>query len=535
MLSKLVLQVSQNLESTSPVDFMSRYQAGELGRFFPLSPGDFAAALNLPRVTDRVTLAQALGRYAESLGAPDAVFASLLQLEHPKSRAVLTGQQAGLLLGPNYSLAKAVTAIKLAKQLSTEDKPVVPIFWLASQDHDSAEINHSYLLDLNEELKRLELSLPEGVSAGKIVFETKWLEQIIAEIKTLRSKEAYAQDVIALLKRSAAKARSFADWFAAILYELLGDEGLIIINPLDADIAPMFVPLLEAELEQALVSSQRINQAAENLKALHVTPQLGRGEDATNLFIEEQFAGQPQRQLLRFDGRNFYTPSERYTLAELKEILATEPARITPAAGLRPITQDAVLPTAVMVVGPGELRYFAQLRGVYELHDVAMPLIWPRASVTVLEPPVMRIMSKYNLSLKDIEAAFAESRAELLLKLHGYGEKFERDIAELKRLTALLLADVQAIDPTLQRSVSRSEARIEELIAQLKAKTATALAKQDSIINRQFDRLKAQLMPNGTAQERLLSPFSFFLKFGIEPVMQAFLTLPPQGHRELRF
>lgn len=459
------------------------------------------------------------------------MFASLELLEHPESRAVVTGQQVGLLLGPTYTLSKAVTAINLAKRLSTEDRPVVPIFWLASQDHDAEEVNHTYLLDLDEHLHRLELPLPKGVPAGRIKLRGTWMGRILEELDRLSFIDAHRDETVALLQRAWKRAHTFADLFAAILCELLGNEGLILVNPLEPEVAPLFREVLAAELDAPLASSEAINGAAERLRAQGVTPQLGRGEGATNLFLEED----EERHLLRFDTRTFYTDTKTYSREALLDILETTPSRLTPAAGLRPITQDAALPTAVTVVGPGELRYFAQLEGVYERHGVAMPLIWPRATVTVLEPPVRRILDGFGITAERFQRAPVEVSRELLLELHGHAEAFEKGLGTIEGAIEELLEHVRAIDPTLLRTVSRGEGYLERTIQRLRTKSADALRRKDGTVTRQLGRLEAHLLPTGAPQERVLSPFSLFLKFGITPVLEAFLSLPPEGDHTVRF
>lgn len=515
--------------TSRPSDFTTSYLAGELGDFYALAPGDLDAALHLPRNADRAPLASALQAYAERLGAPQRVYAQLELLRHPDSRAVLTGQQAGLLLSPSYTLSKAVTALRLAEKLSTEAKPVVPVFWVASQDHDTEEIDHAYLLDSNETLHRLSLPLPQGVAAGRIKLEEAWVETVLTKLAQFRARPAHFAEVSKLLREAAVVADSFADFFAALLYRLLGEHGLIVLGPLEPELAALFKPLLEAELAQPTASAAAVNEAGERVAAYGFSAQLGRGAGATNLFLEETVAGTSQRQLLRANGEGFATDAADYSQERLKAILEEDPSRLTPAAGLRPISQDFALPTAVTVVGPGELRYFAQLKGVYDLHGVAMPLIWPRATVTVLEPPVARILKKFDLDVQELTHHFAAVKGRTLLKLHGHAEICESTLETLETSLEALLEHVRAIDPTLQGTLERSEERLRTTLDVLQTKTARALARQDSIYTRQFDRLEKHLLPLGQPQERLISPFSFFLKFGIKPVLEAFLALPPEG------
>src|SRR5690606_23587757 len=193
-----------------------------------------------------------------------------------------------------------------------------------------------------------------------------------------------------------------------------------------------------------------INQAGRALKDRGLEPQLGRGTDATNLFIELRGGELPRRVLLRFDGRSFTAEGHRFTRAELLGLLADDPTIITPAAGLRPVTQDALLPTAVFVLGPGELKYVAQLRGVYDFHEVAMPLAWPRARVSIVEPAAARLLDGLALSAAEFKQQGAAVLDELLLAQHGHASNFNRAAGEVERLFAQLLVDVDGIDPTLE-------------------------------------------------------------------------------------
>jgi len=512
-----------------PTPFETAYRNRALTSLFALEPGDVQTALAQPRPVDRIRLAEVLRGQAERLGAPAAVFDSLEKLMHPESRVVVTGQQTGLLLGPLYTLSKAVSALKLAAMLSTDDKPVVPVFWLATQDADSAEIDHTYLLDLSETLHRLSLPLPGGVPAGRIGLEGAWVDKIVRDLAAFRGPEVHRLEIADVLRRTAARAESFSDWFGALLYELLGEQGLIVFDPLEPAAAEHFAPILRAELGDPLRSGGAVNAAADTLRDLGYTPQLGRAADATNLFLTTD-----QRRLLRFDGQTFYTDIARYSGEDLLARLDADPASVTPAAGLRPITQDAALPTVATVVGPGELRYIAQLKGVYEQHGVATPLIWPRTTVTILEPPVARILDKFGLGAGALQGDWEGLKAEALLRLHGHKLAFDNRLRALQNLSNSLRADVAAIDPTLSRTVSRAGDELEVIFRRLEAKSAAALADRDDTYTRQFGRLRAHLLPTGIPQERLISPFSFFLKFGVKAVMDALLTLPAEGEHELR-
>ena len=513
----------------APRPFEERYLAGELAPFFDLPPGDIASAISRRLERPREEVAAALLGEARRLGAPEGVSAALARLAHPRSRVVVTGQQPGLLLGPAYTLSKALSAIALARELDSEEAPVVPVFWVASQDHDTAEVDQTFLLGSDEVLRRLTIELPDGVPSGRIPFDPNWIAQICRDLAGAAAKREYLDEIQALVAEAAGRAESYADFFSALLYRLLGNEGLIVLDPSRPALAPFFREILERELEEPIFSVAAINDAAVRLRELGFEPQLGRGREATNLFIEVETDALPRRELLRFDGSDFHTATRSYSRQELADLLCQEPGRITPAAGLRPVAQDAVLPTAALVVGPGELRYLAQLRGVYQAHGVPMPLVWPRAAAVVLEPPVRRILEKFGLSFERYASSPEEALEQVLLERHGHADSFATALQRLEEEAAVLRRHVAAIDPTLEGTVDRSRARVEQTIELLRDKAAKALARQDETTSRQFDRLAIQLFPSGVPQERCLGPFSFFLKFGVGPMMDLYRTIGASG------
>lgn len=536
------------MPESAPPSFLDAYRRGDLGDFFALGPADLDAALTLPRPLDRRALAAALEAQADGLGAPDAARRQLRRLAHPDARAVVAGQQVGLLLGPTYTLSKAVTAVKLAARLDTPERPVVPVFWLATQDHDAAEIDHAWLLDLDERLARVTLPLPAGVAAGRLPLPADAAARVVAQLAELDVRGVYLEEVRGLLEATAGRAAAapgapgggFGSWFGALLYALLGPAGLIVADPLDPALARLAAPLLARELRDPAASVHTVQRAGERLDALGFAPQLGRADDATNLFVElpgDGPDGLPRRELLRRAGDRpegpFVAADRRFERDELLERLERDPTCITPAAGLRPVMQDTLLPTAVTVVGPGELRYIAQLAGVYGHHGVAQPLIWPRATATVLEPPVRRILARHALDATAFLADPQGCEARVLLERAGHAERFRAAHAHLARDCEAMLDEVAGVDPTLQRTVTRQRQHIARALDTLERKTARALAQHDAITRRQFQRLAVQLLPGGTPQERKLSPFSFFLKFGVEAVVEAFLTLQPEGEQFL--
>nr|WP_221277043.1 bacillithiol biosynthesis cysteine-adding enzyme BshC [Deinobacterium chartae] len=491
--------------------------------FYRLEPGDLEGALQTPSAVNRARLAEALRAYHRDLGTLDAALEErLTRLAHPESRVVVTGQQAGLLLGPAFSVHKAADAALLARQLDREDRPVLPIFWVASQDHDAAEVAEASLLDLEEQLLHLTLPLPSGRPVGRIALEDGWVRQTLELIEAFAAPEEHKHPVRELIRWAAEGARSYADWFARMAQRLLADFGLIVFDPMHPALAELFVPALAHELEQPLAGAHRIEDAAAELLARGFEPQLRRPTGATNLFLE---GPDGQRRLLRFDGESFYA-ERRYSREELRRILELDPSKLTPAAGLRPILQDAVLPTAVFVVGPGELAYATQLGQLYGLHGLQQPLLWPRLTVTWLEPPVARILRHYGLEAATFQADPQAALERAAMGRSGASENFREHLLELELLFERLAQSVTPLDPTLEGAVHRSRVRVLGHIARLERKVAAALVRREEQTEGQFARLRLHLLPHGVPQERELSFLTFLLKHGRAP-LDALRSLAP--------
>lgn len=503
----------------------SEYKKGGLAEFIRLPLGALEVAQTETRPDiDRVALAQAIRTYHRELGTLDkTVEAQLAKLEHPASRTVVTGQQAGLLTGPAYSIHKGADAVLLAKQLDSEDAPVIPIFWVASQDHDAAEVASTTLLDMSEQLHHLTLPLPEGYSVGRIAWREEWTAQVMALLDAFDAPAEHVARVRQMIEKAIAPGGSYADVFARLVHGLLGPAGLVILDPMHPALARLMAPALARELENPLLSSEKIEDAAKRLEAAGFVPQLRRPAEATNLFIEETDG---QRRLLRLKGQTFHTTTNQYSKADLLALLADDPTRLTPAAGLRPTVQDTLLPTVAFIVGPGETAYAAELREVYPLHALQQPLLWPRLSVTWLEPNVARLLRRLKATAAQVQANPAGVLGRALAKERHAGALSLGRLETLDSQLRALTAEIAELDPTLVRAAERTQNRTTARIEHLQNLAASALAKAENERTGQLTRLKKHLLPHGIPQEREMNFLTFMLKHGELP-LKMLLELEP--------
>jgi bacillithiol biosynthesis cysteine-adding enzyme BshC len=458
-------------------------EATLLARLLDLPQGEEALRARLGR-EGHPGLREALSAYLKRLHAPQEVLEALTAL---KVGAVVTGQQAGLFGGPALTFYKAHTALGLAGRVGAAG-----VFWVASQDHDVEEVRHLHLL-LEEEVRTLSLPLPP-LPAGRIPL-APYREALVAFLGPWAGEARVAY---------ALEGNTLSEFFARILLAFLGERGLIPFDPMAEELAPLFREALARELEDPLASAEAINEEAARIRALGGKPPLGRKPGATNLFLETD-----ARRLLHYQGGSFTDGVRRYTKKELLEILKADPTRLTPAAGLRPVFQDLVLPTAGFVVGPNELRYVAELSRVYALHGLSMPALFLRMQGVVLEPPIRRILERYALD----PWAFVDRGEEAFLEgargvMEGYRElesALERILAEVE----VLREKAGTLEPTLDRPFRRFGARLRGEGERLLKKVLRARLGRDALLLRHLERLKRHLRPFGLPQERVY-PFPMY-------------------------
>lgn len=490
--------------------------------FLPYGINDLPRRLQPNHPATGSKLSHALIAYLKRLGAPSQSLIAAGYLSNPHSHAILSGQQAGLLTGPAFTFYKAHSAMKLAQEHHQEDRPVVAVFWVASQDHDTQEIQSTTMLDFAERFHGLSLPLPNGHPAGRVA-----LAPYFSSIQTYLQGFGGYEDIRQTILDALEGPWTFAEGFARIMLQLM--PGLVLFDPMAPELAPLFMDGIEREIAEPLASAEAINRTAALMKQAGLEVALRRADGATNLFLEGHDG---VRRLLRFSDQQFDDGTQRYSRAALTAILHHQPSRITPAAGLRPVLQDTVLPTAGFVVGPGELKYVSELKDVYALHGLEHPAVIRRMGLTWLEPPVERILQTYGLSAElfqqNPEATMLEALAHQHQTAQALNEQQQLIGAQFDQAASL----VSSIDPTLLRSLQRANRRVSYELRRLQEKVVSAELRKEGLIRSQFERLKAHLTPQGQPQERVFPLLMYLLKHG-PAVLSRLQTLPATGHHYL--
>lgn len=463
---------------------------------------------------NREALADALLGQNARWGLDTRTRANIERLRDPESVAILTGQQVGLFGGPLYTIYKAITAIQLARQTEAETgRLTVPVFWLADEDHDFAEISR---LTLHDGPDVLTLQYDDGLlpevnrgAVGRLVSGPA-IERILAAIEQALPQAAHTQDLIALLRQCYRPDTSLRDGFAILLKRLLPGTGLVLVSPDDPAIKVLAAPLFAKEVSSFAETHARfVAQSGEVAGAYHAQVQTG----PLKLFLLEEkarLALEPEGEVIRVKHSERVLRHE-----ELKQLVHNAPEKLSPNVVLRPIVQDALFPTAAYIAGPGETAYFAQLQPLYDFFGVPMPVIYPRASVTLLEPKVQKVLARYDLPISALRGD-TESLLRKLVVDQRLDSAFDEVLTALEAQLGTLAPLVLAIDASLDTAIGAARAKATKAIEALRKKTVRVEKKNHEAVRIRLETAAASLFPHGHLQERELSALPFLNRYGLD-------------------
>lgn len=476
------------------------------------------------------SLTTCLMEYNKGLGASDEVLQNIRHLENEQTLVVITGQQPGLLTGPLYTIYKAITAIKFAKMLQERyDRPIVPVFWVATEDHDFAEVDHCNLLDKKNNLVSIKLSAAPEFKNRAVGTHPIDDISVLEALKTSLPETDFTSGILELLHSTQDKSTNLGEWFANIMMALFHHHGLVLVDPNLPTIRSLAAPLIEKAIEDPLTPSRLVNEAGKKLQQAGFKRQITRPPENCAFFIFEDGI----RNRVTYDGSKFLSSGSELSADELKNLLHTNPESFSTGVVMRPVLSEYLFKSAVSVGGPGEIGYFAQLKNVYAHFDVSMPVLLPRLSLTVLETRIQRILANFGLQYRDFEKEAGGIISEVIRQQAGFlGEDYWQEIIkDTLDPICRFREEAEKKDKSFLQPVDKTLNKMSWLLGQLQSKVVQIAKKSEEHITRQITAAQTNLHPANDLQERQLNIFYFLNKYGPDYINQLIQDVPAEFNR----
>ena len=489
---------------------------------------------------DRNVLADALAEINIKFGAGHKTLKNIESLRSPDTVAVVTGQQAGLFSGPLYTIYKAMSAIRQVERLREQGVNAVPVFWVATEDHDFEEVSKTYVIDRQGELyesKTEPSHCYEDLPVGYVKLDSS-IKEGIADLIAALSPTEFTAEVRHLIEDSWRPDDYFGDAFGKLLTHLLGDYGLIILCPLHPKLKRLAAPIYVEAIRRSAEIVDALRKRSDELVESGYAAQVLVGEDYFPLFWQAE--NDTRNALKRTDAGTFRKKdgSREFTLEELAQIAESEPERFSPSVVLRSVAQDYILPTVCYFGGAAEIAYFAQSGEVYRLLDRTPTLILHRQSFTFVESKHAKTLSKYGLKLAKLFEGFEELLPGIVEEYLNsdsarvFAEVEEAINTQLNRLDQ----DLSQIDTTLAENLAKRRRKIIYHIGALRNKFYNVQVRKDAVIRQQIEGLFTALLPHKHLQERALNITYFLDRFGLNFIDWIYnaVDLDDRGHRVIR-
>lgn len=430
--------------------------------------------------------------------------------------AVVTGQQVGLLGGPLFALFKALTAVKLANEASARAIDAVPIFWLATEDHDLAEVNHTAMPTPDGQLETL-VSSARGIDdapVAAIQFGSDIDPLVEAAVALLGSSP-----VAEWLRESYRQGETLGSGFARLFARIFADWGLILLDGSDAELDQMAEPLYRTAVEQAAAIDDALLNRGRELESAGYHQQVKVTPSSTLLFMFRDGARTVVQRRVNGDSSvDFVIGDERITRDQLLRRISDRPQDFSPNVLLRPVVQDYLLPTLAYTGGAAEVAYFAQAAVVYEALLGHVTPVLPRFSATLVDAKAQRLLDKYDLSLRDIFQGPDALRHELASRTlpADLQAAFDKAFGALEQCVDAIRGSLARLDSTLVDAANRAGSKMQYQLEHLRSSAARAELRQSEVLERHATFLNNVLFPNKALQEREIAGIYFLARFGSE-------------------
>lgn len=483
-----------------------QYHFDRVSRFYRYAAGDPGAFVSAAREISYPSDRRAA--LVTALRARNGATAAIDRLAQPDTVAVVTGQQVGLFSGPAYTIYKALTAVRLAARLTEQGISAVPVFWLATEDHDFAEISHNFVFDSSHRIVPLSAGGTQVSDrpVGAVPISDPPLDQLTQAFADF----PYGDEVTRIVRETYRSGATFGAAFQSLLARLLEKFGLIFIDPLDESIRRLAAPILR----QALGDGDRLKQ-----KLLDRNRELEKAGYHAQVHVEQKtslaFLLEGDRRLtLKRQNGHYVSKDRKFTASQLGDLAE----HLSPNALLRPVVQDYILPTVAYVGGPAELAYMAQSEVLYEDLLGRMPVMLARSGFTLLDSRTCKLFDRYGLTIPCFfhgEDAVREQIARTLVPSE-LDRRFADTRAAAEKSLDQMRDELVAFDATLAQAAGKARAKMLYQLSKLERKTARETLKRNQRSGADASYMTGLIFPEKHLQERFYSILPFIARHGIE-------------------
>jgi bacillithiol biosynthesis cysteine-adding enzyme BshC len=502
-------------------DFLS--YSPSVRQFYPHSPhfGEWlkTEAINLRYdAARREQVSAILERQNKSWGASPKTLSNLSRFRRGAA-AIVTGQQVGLFGGPMFSIYKALSAVKLAAEATAAGVEAVPIFWLATYDHDLAEVNQISMLGPDYLLRKLSTS--SHSVPGAPVSEVRFGEEISSVVEDAVSLMGDSE-ASQILRESYRHGETFGTAFARFYARLFASWGVIVLDASDPELHRIAVPIYEAAVQQASEIADDVLARGQALEAAGYHQQVKVTSSSVLLFTLQDGARTPIQQRTNADSPEFVIASdsatEKLSSDQLLNRIATTPEKFSPNVLLRPVVQDYLLPTLAYAGGAAETAYFAQAGAVYEKILGRVTPIVPRFSATLVEPKIQHGLDKYGITVLDTFQGVESLRRRLAANSlpADLQTAFERANKSIDESFSGLHESLAKLDPTLVEASQTAVSKAHYQLDRLRERAMAAELRRSEVVGRKAEVLSQALYPDDALQERGIAGVYFLARYGSE-------------------
>ncbi|WP_153731198.1 bacillithiol biosynthesis cysteine-adding enzyme BshC [Sporosarcina obsidiansis] len=468
------------------------------------------------RSFQRDELASVIEQYMQPFGISKLAEQHIKELSS-NALVVIGGQQAGVLTGPLYSVHKAISVILLAReQREALGKPVIPVFWIAGEDHDINEINHTYTARQGKAVKQ-QFKQPTVLKkmASHTVYDSKEMRTFIKRIFKSYGETAYTQDLLENVLKTVEEQQTYTGFFTSLMNQLFTKHGLLLLDAAYKPLRQLESVYFSKMIENASAMASSIYSTEQHLHSIGYNKPIESNEEDANLF----YVHETGRVLLKRKNNEFVNEQTGLTFSEeeMYKIAEEQPWLLSNNVATRPLMQDLVFPVLAFVGGPGEIAYWSLLRESFHILGIRMPVIVPRLSISLITRQTQEalkltgvtISQVFNHELPQLQERWVHEQRD---------EQFERLLNESRQQLKMQYEKMQAhlleTDPGLVPMLNKNLQFHISQFDYLQRKNEQSLLLKNHVQYERYQLLSEQLFPEGSLQERLYSPYYFINQYG---------------------